>query len=182
MKKIILLLLFLPLIFCCNSTENSEQEQLINEVNLIEEKEMAWDKIQDFYYPNSGELQFQGNYDKKGRQQGLWKEYWKNGQLRAEGKLLDSKIVGLWKYYYEDGKIQREVDIIEEGNGYVKLYYKNGKLSFDGGMKNGMDDGLCKSYYENGQLKSIGTIKNNKGVGLWKTYDQTGQLIEQKNL
>ena len=178
MKKIISPLLLLPFIFCCSSTENSEQEQLINAVNLIEKKEI---KLQNFNYP-TGELQFQGNYNLDGSQQGLWKEYWKNGQLRAEGKLLDSKIVGLWKYYYEDGKIQREVDIIEEGNGYVKLYYKNGKLSFEGGMKNGMDDGLCKSYYENGQLKSIGTIKNNKGVGLWKTYDQTGQLIEQKNL
>ena len=179
MKRLLPILLLLPFIFSCGSRNNSENEQLINETNLIDKKEMAWDEIQNFNYP-SGELQFQGNYSVDGRQQGLWKEYHKNGQLRAEGNILDGKLIGLWKYYYENGQIERETDISDGNNGYVKKYFKNGKLSFQGGMKDGVDDGLCKSYYENGQLKAIGNIKNSKGVGVWKIYNQDGQLIEEK--
>ena len=188
--KLLFILLCFALMFGCGSKNNSDMliekhetsapEINKNETNLLDEKEMAWDKIQDFYYPNSGELQFQGNYDKKGRQQGLWKEYWKNGHLRAEGYVLDGKIIGLWKYYYETGQIERATDISDGNNGYVKRYFKNGKLSFEGGMKDGVDDGLCKSYYENGQLKAIGNIKNSEGMGVWKIYNQDGQLIEEK--
>jgi uncharacterized protein len=172
MKKLLLILLCLSL-FRCTSEESGD---VFEEDTPIPQ---TTDKFQKFYY-ETGELQFQGNYDRNEIRQGSWREYFKNGQIKAEGSLLDGMEIGLWKFYYENGQIEREVDISDGNNGYVKRYFKNGKLSFEGGMKDGVDDGLCKTYYENGQLKAEGNIKNKASVGLWKVYNQDGKLIMEK--
>jgi len=198
MKKLLLILLCLPLLFGCSNQQHKEYKdissdntQILEDDNdlleqLDEEKEdpidvfrNPKDEFQKFYYP-TGELQFQGNYDSANLRQGFWREYFKNGKIKAEGSVLDGKETGLWKFYYEDGRIEREVEISYGNNGYVKRYFRNGNISFEGNMKDGVDDGFCKVYHENGQLKAAGNIKNGKAVGSFKLYSEDGQFFKEK--
>ena len=39
---------------------------------------------------------------------GLWEEYYDNGQLRWKGNWEDGKSEGLWEWYNEDGSIDTE--------------------------------------------------------------------------
>ena len=41
---------------------------------------------------------------------GLYKNYYKNGNLRLRGNYKDDLLHGLWKRYYENGQL------MEEGN------------------------------------------------------------------
>ena len=59
------------------------------------------------------------------------RHYYKNGQIKQEGKIKNGKNNGLWKGYYEDGRL------MEEGN-----------------FKIGEKVGLWKYYNQDGQLKS----------------------------
>jgi len=52
-----------------------------------------------------------------GNQNGIYKTYWKNNQVKSEGRLIQviggSKPVGNWKYYYPNGVLQSEVNYYE---------------------------------------------------------------------
>ena len=40
----------------------------------------------------------------EGKKDGLWEEYWDNGQLVYKGHYKDGKKDGLWEYFNKDGK------------------------------------------------------------------------------
>ena len=44
----------------------------------------------------------------EGKKDGLWEEYWDNGQLYSKGHYKDGKRDGLWKYFYQDGAVYKE--------------------------------------------------------------------------
>lgn len=66
-------------------------------------------------------------------------------------------------------------------NGYVKLYYPNGKISSEGTMVNGKPDGYWKTYYLNGVVKSEGNRRNFLLDSLWIFYDEKGDTTEKIN-
>ena len=43
---------------------------------------------------------------KNGKNDGLWKGYYENGELMEEGNFKIGKKVGSWKYYNQDGKLK----------------------------------------------------------------------------
>ena len=43
--------------------------------------------------------------DAQGRRQGLWKQYWLNGNLWAKGSYLDGKETGAWEWYRKNGNL-----------------------------------------------------------------------------
>ena len=60
--------------------------------------------------------------------QEISKEYFDNGNLAGEGKMIDGLKEGNWKAYYETGEILAEINFTEGlPNGKVVKYYKNGK-------------------------------------------------------
>ena len=131
MKKLILLLLFIPLVFSCGKSINKY---------------------------------------KNGKPDGLWIDYYKNGQIEWERTYTNGNLDGLSKWYYSNGQLKSETPYLTDGF-------------------NSYRDGLCKSFYENGYLKTEGMykIKINPGdktstenkEGLWKEYNENGQLDEE---
>lgn len=53
-------------------------------------------------YYRTGELQCEGNYIDD-HEHGVWRDFHKNGQLAAEGRYAHGVECGEWKYWQEDG-------------------------------------------------------------------------------
>ncbi|MEQ8928215.1 MAG: membrane-binding protein, partial [Fulvivirga sp.] len=83
---------------------------------------------------------------------GEYKEYYKNGNIRLIGTIVNDKHEGVWKYYYEGGELEGECD------------FTNGRGEYYG-------------YYPDGTLQTKGTIEeNSKKVGRWELYKNDGTL------
>jgi len=125
-------------------------------------------------------------YNRKSHKYGLWKYYYENGQLIAEGNRKGSDRDGLWKYYYENGQLKAEGNWKGSNrDGLWKYYDKNGQLEKEWHWEDGKKG--CKYYYENGQLKKEGVMTKyyNTGgdsfwpSGWWKFYYPNGQLQKE---
>ena len=105
---------------------------------------------------------------------GTFIDYYKNGQLKSEGKYNEGKAEGLWKFYHNNSQLKSE-----KGTG--KVYFDDLNLSYEGEFNNGKKVGLWKGDHENGQLKSEGNYKENEKEGLWTEYWKNGQIDRKKN-
>ena len=113
------------------------------------------------YYTN-GNIKFEGIYLYGYKLSG--KEYKIDKTLQFEGEYLFNK---KWdgKGYDRNGKI---FYTLNNGNGIIKKYHDNGKLKFEGEMKNGKKNGKGKKYDTHGRLIFEGEYLNNKvwnGIG-----------------
>lgn len=66
-------------------------------------------------------------------------------------------------------------------NGYTIIYYKNGKVSSEGYIKNGKPDGYWKTYYTTGIIKAEGNRKSYLLDSTWLFYNSFGDTIEKIN-
>ncbi len=71
--------------------------------------------------------------------------------------------------------------VTKQENGYVKIYFPNGKLSSEGIMVNGKPDGYWKTYYVNSVIKSEGNRKNHLLDSVWVFYSEVGDTLEKIN-
>ena len=114
--------------------------------------------------------------DKDSLKQGLWKEFWGNGDLKSEVSYKNNKKQGLEIGWFDDP------DCVE-----VEAYYKDGML--DGPsifytkkckkdvfqtFKNGQKEGLELEYYPNGHIKAEGNYKKGNLDGYYRVYDKNG--------
>ena len=84
-------------------------------------------KEEQFYA--SGNIQFSGEYDKKGNQSGLWDAYYETGKLWSQTE-------------YKSGK----------QHGTAKSFYPNGNLRYEGYFENDQKTGIWSFYDESGKL------------------------------
>ena len=61
--------------------------------------------FQEFY--ENGNVSSEGSYV-DGLEEGYWKDYRENGNLAAEGYYSKGEEVGIWRYYDENGNFQEE--------------------------------------------------------------------------
>lgn len=125
---------------------------------------------------------------KNGKLEGICREYYKDGSLRAIWNASGDKMNGLAKFYhlglelrwegsyekgrlygktrefFEDGQLKREDEFINGvSNGTSLLYYKNGQLKWMREHKNGLRDGETIEYFEDGKIFRQGTFLEGKG-------------------
>ncbi|HEX4958876.1 MAG TPA: hypothetical protein VFV46_11910 [Lacibacter sp.] len=142
-------------------------------------------------------------YDRYGRETqrfrtGLWKYYYANGKVEAEGEFEKSLKIGNWKFYDLKGSLTEEGEYKKNlrsgvwktysGNtvlslgkyennledGYWKYFYTNGSLLVEGAYKNGLKTGTWKIYEANNVLSAQGIYENNERVGIWISYYEDG--------
>ncbi len=91
------------------------------------------------------------------KKDGLWREYYQNGQLKSEGSYTSGLKEGLHKEWEEKGIL------LLEG------FYTNGKAN-----------GLMKWFHERGHLAGEGNMIDDIRVGKWKICDiqENGFCIE----
>ena len=178
MKKLLLLLLFIPILsFGQNRYLESETKGVDGVRVFISNSEPVTGLVNKIH-----EGKVRSEYMlKEGILQGFTRTYYKNGQIYRDYNMKDGKLNGIAKTYYENGQLKSEtnyIDGVREGNS--KGYFENGQLEFDVIRKGGELDGSGKFYYENGQLKDEFNFKIGKKNGIFKIYDNTGKLISSE--
>jgi len=89
----------------------------------------------------------------EGKQDGIHKAYYPNGNVMQEWTYKGGKIEGVLKFYSENGNLKSEVN------------YKNGEVN-----------GFSRVYDDNGKLRLEGIIQDFELINA-KTYDEEGNLI-----
>ena len=104
-----------------------------------------------FLFALNGIAQDHNRTDDKGRRQGLWMDFYPNGQKRYEGTFKNDKCQGEFKYYDEQGRLKATNTFDKSGtkalnktyapNGTVIAtgYYLNQKKQLWYGMMNRVD-------------------------------------------
>ena len=114
---------------------------------------------------------FEGIYENGSRKNGI--EYYIIGTKRYEGE-YKNKLRWNGIFYDIDMKYKYE---IKNGNGYIKEFYENGCLKYEGDIKEGKKNGKGKIYDECGHLIYEGNFENNIKKGIGKIYNYSGDLI-----
>ena len=90
---------------------------------------------------------------------GVYEEYYANGNLYTTGRYVNGKKDGEWTVYSENGKV------------WKKYQYKNDNLN-----------GRYVSYYGNtGMQEIVGDYLDGKATGTWTYYFQNGSIEKREN-
>ncbi len=121
---------------------------------------------------DSGRVMAEGILDTLGLQQGEWKEYHENGQLKSQGKYLNGLKVGPWKYYYANTKVFETGKYDNQGRqqGKWMWYFDNGKVRRESNFFNGQEDGDFVEYADSGSVITKGQYTEGLREGIW-TYE-----------
>tara|TARA_B110000977_G_scaffold136419_1_gene173313 strand:+ start:899 stop:1990 length:1092 start_codon:yes stop_codon:yes gene_type:complete len=196
MKKLLIILLFIPLILFSQDGSESISNKTPDDYTGAESS-----------HYHSGQVQSWMPY-KEGKRDGLWKTYYENGQLEYQKNYKDGKLDGLYETYFEDGRLRYkayhkndELDgIVMQYNGAGLLwekknykdgkldglyeYYKNGEISQRINYKNNTPyfiDGVFKLINDANAVSTIVTYKDGKLDGLYEMYSKNGQLKHKSN-
>ena len=175
MKKLLLILLCVPLIYSCGNTKNDDDITLnssskekvlieyddLNNKGTLEEPTMYYNGylFSGEAYVSQGSPLIPENTTailsfKYGYLNGTSKLYYLNGQIMREVSYINNKRVdidGEHKTYYENGQIESlETYKKNKRNGTAKSWHKNGKIRFEGNYLNGVLDENWKSWDEEG--------------------------------
>ncbi len=103
--------------------------------------------------------------------------FFPEGMKETEGELVNGKRDGVWKTYYRNGNVDEETTY-QDGklNGPVKSYYKNGNLFAEYTLRDDAFDGFYKSYQKNGNVYSMGWYQVDQFQGDWFIYSADGKL------
>ncbi len=122
---------------------------------------------------------------------GVYEQYYNNGQLRFKAALKDGKLDGVAEqyYYYKDnqllfkkrvksGQFEKEENYgeKEELDSVWEQYEKNTQLKSKENYKYGKRNGAAEKYYKDGELKSKRTYNKGRQVGNYESYLENGQL------
>lgn len=120
--------------------------------------------------------------DAKGRKQGVWMDFYPNGQKRYEGQFKNDKCKGEFRYYDEQGNLKATNEFDKSGEKALnKTYAPNGRVVATGYYLNQKKDGEWKYYdKDSGQLRLSEENKDGKVNGWSRLYNpNNGTLAEE---
>ena len=155
MKKLLLILLCLPLIFACGE---KEKRILIDELT------------------NKG-LESPLMYSESGLFNGVAFDIYSDGQLKEESNWTEGKLEGLHRAWYENGQLEKETNWKSgKEEGLHKFWCANGYIRYEGYYLYGERNGVGKSYYQNGQISKKSNYIDNKLEGESKEWRYVSSL------
>ena len=110
---------------------------------------------------------------------GLFKEYYENGQLRKEVVYKEGEII-LYTTFHKNGQMETRINC-KNGlkDGSCEVFYSNGQLESDIMYENDIPvDGPYTIFFENGHIKEKGVFSNNGKI--IKLSIRDGQPVEQE--
>lgn len=111
----------------------------------------------------------------------LKKEYYPDGQIKAETPYKNGNKEGIEKHYYKNGALWKEMPYKNDKlDGVAKQYFITGKINLEIPYKNGKEEGIMKMYYESGQLMVEMPYKEGKKHGIAKHYYENGLLQKEE--
>ncbi len=83
-------------------------------------------------------------------------EYFENGQISKEGPYKNGSRNGLWKTYYKSGELWSEIYFKNgQPDSTTTAYYPNGKIRYQGFYTKGQKSGTWKIFKEDGSIKEL---------------------------
>jgi antitoxin component YwqK of YwqJK toxin-antitoxin module len=182
MKKLLLILLCLPLIGC------GDKRVLIDELTnkgsndnpIMYYKSKLFSGIGFNVYKNQ-RIEREENY-KNGKREGSWKRWYISGQLESEKNYKDGKKIKQIEWY-ENGQVEAEYTLIDGNRDRWNhtFYYDNGQIEYiEDLIKKDREvtrEGVVRSWYYNGQLEYEHSYKNGEII-FEKCWDEDGNEIE----
>jgi hypothetical protein len=116
--------------------------------------------------------------DKDSLKQGVWKEYWSNGDLRSEVTYKNNKKQGHEIIWYDSPDCVEKEAYYKDGmlDGPSIFYSRKCRKDFFETYKNGIKEGIEISYHPNGNIKAEGVYKKGKLDCYYKVYDKKGNF------
>ena len=134
-----------------------------------------WSKAQenehyvDYYDENQTKKRSEGDYF-YGRENGTWKFWYRNGQLKEEANFIEGMLNGSVVYYYESGQKEKEGYFwYDKPDSLFQEWYSDGRLKSKGSFNRGMREGVWEYYYPDGTLWKREEVKN--GVTYFKALN-----------
>jgi antitoxin component YwqK of YwqJK toxin-antitoxin module len=149
MKKLLLILLCVPLMFSC--VENNK------------------DKKENEYWDN-GKLKIEYSYDNEDIMVG-YKKYYEDGQLESEITMPLPR-----RYYYRTGELKNEI-FNENGKLNQINYFKDGEIENETVKDHKTKISIDKMYFKNGQLR-FETQETETSILSKRCWDKEGNEIE----
>ncbi|MBA3901733.1 MAG: tetratricopeptide repeat protein, partial [Bacteroidetes bacterium] len=129
-------------------------------------------------YFDNGQLYKQGHY-KAGTDIGQWTSWYKDGKLDDETQYDEKgKKNGVFKDYDKDGKIIYELKYAKGEIVEYRCYDKQGKILKDSRKTKGEFEYL--GIYPDGSKRAEGIYTTDGKKGLWKYYDKYGNLSSEQ--
>jgi len=146
---------------------------------------------------------FEGQYVNN-VQQGIWKYYYRNGQLKDSGMIKNNQMVNTWRSWHENGKqlaianymspdsipddliilavpqpgktgLLHSDTTINYPHGKWTEFHDNGNQKQSGNYLRGWRDGEWTSWYANGGMESKGSYYKDEQQGDWEYYFENGK-------
>ena len=136
--------------------------------------------VKSYLYKN-GIIVGEGIEKEDGNRDGLWKDYYTDGKIKAEGNYTNGKQTGEWKFYHPNGQLEQAGKYNKQGrpDGLWKWYYESGQLLREENFRAGLKDGLSLEYDENGNIIQEGEFINGNEDGPWT--ELTGDVFIKGN-
>jgi len=141
-----------------------------------------------FILPFTNTIAQTNQFDANGKKHGIWKKYYKNGNLKYTGKFNHGKEVGTFKNYsILDTKHPIIIRVFEPNSNitHVRFYNLNGKIESEGQMQGKNKIGKWIYYHKDGKSIMIEeNYLNGKLNGDYKTFYPTGKptvIAQYKN-
>jgi len=107
---------------------------------------------------------------KEGKENGVWKKFYSNGQPMETRAFADGKKSGEMTAWYDNGKIKWHYTFSNnEYEGLCREWNRDGMLIKEMHYHNGYEDGMQKYFYDNGKIRSNYQVINGRRFGLLGT-------------
>ncbi|CAN5564860.1 hypothetical protein BH11BAC1_BH11BAC1_25570 [soil metagenome] len=119
--------------------------------------------------------------DKSGKEQGVWRKYYKNDMLASEMHYRNGKHDGVFRTFTPTGQLQSEVTFRK---GYMEIgdakhFYNDGTVKAKGKYINKQKDSIWTYYDEKGILSSTEFYMKGKQEGISKVFFPDGKVAEE---
>ena len=153
--KWVLVIIVLGFVSCAKEIVLTDEE-IKPDVFYADQGHKPYTGICKIVYYNSDKIKEEFRF-KKGRLDGEFYSYYKNGNLRWKGCYCDGMITGTWRKWDDAGRLIMEVN------------YVNDTL-----------EGSFITMYPNGNIRGKGSYTRNRRVGKWTLRDESGKLISKQ--
>lgn len=158
--------------FClaCGEISNQDQKNLDNE------------KYEITYYDNGKKKEIK-HISQDSLLNGLYKRFYKNGQLEISINYHNGIRVGRLEEYYENGNL-KVVENYTEGKleGKAKTFHENGNIRLKANHRAGKKVGSLILFYENGRHESYLYYGYGENVLYRVDYNKEGDIIKEEGV
>ncbi|MBL4652127.1 MAG: hypothetical protein JKY53_04560, partial [Flavobacteriales bacterium] len=100
--------------------------------------------------------------------------------MRSEGTFENGKEVGLWKYYYKSGQLKEACEYVMGGfHGRTTIWYENGQMQHQGWFKFSQQDSLYTEWNDDGKIIAQGVYDMGVKDSIWNYFYTDGELQKQ---